>query len=463
MQRFISLFVILMLISTSVLAEGKVAVVKMLRGTVVASKDGKDVSLKKGDWLEQGQVVKTQVKSFVKLVFIDKSSVNLGPDSEMVIEKFSKTEAGLLNLIKGKIRSQVSKDYLEISQGQKSKLYMKSPGAVMGIRGTDFMFTYSDKTKASSAILFEGSVYFSRLGERERPEYRDLEKYVERDNIRIMPGEFSVAVKDAVSATIPAVLNVKQREILERNVNFEQSARTPASKSGLNNTQKEVKAKSAVPPGLSGKIVANDNKELKKEVAAVVATATTGRNPASEQLSDKTPVKNVPSVNAEGFIAASGAVKPANGSLMHIETATIIAPPEDSSFDPQTNSYIPSEAAGTVSNAGEYVPPENIIYKEKTGEFIQVIDQNGQRTEVVVKPSDMVMPSEPIAHVKGPAGTMDPVLTPPPPPPQTNDLYNNHFNPNGLNDYTNINTNTGYNPNPGAIIRARVGFDFTIQ
>lgn len=462
-KRLVSFSLISMLLSTQVLAAGgKVAVVKMMRGKVSVEVDGKVKALKKGDWIEEGQVVKTQKKSFVKLVFIDKSSVNVGPDSEMKVEKFSKKEAGLLNLVKGKIRSKVTKDYLEMSKGQKSKLYLKSPGAVMGIRGTDFLFTYSQKTKASSAVLFEGSVYFSKLRENERPKYDDMERYVERDNIRIKPGEFSVAARGTKSATIPAVLNVKQREVLEKNENFSNDNRGPAS-----NSSSTAKSKvSVVPPGLSGKIVANDNSELKKEVSKVAAPA--ARGPASEGHSPGSPDKKAPigGGKAEGFIANSGAIKPANGSLVHLGTGTIIAPPEDSQFDPTTNSYIPTEEAGTVSNSGEYVPPENIVYKEQTGEFIQVVDLNGQTVEKVIKPADVVMPAEPIAHHKnGPGGTAgDPIVgMAPPPPPPANDIYNGQFNPDGLNDFQNNNNNIGFNPNAGQIIRARVGFDFTIQ
>jgi len=44
---------------------------------------GKTQPLKVEDWVEEGAIIKTFEKSFVKLIFIDKSSMNVGPASEM--------------------------------------------------------------------------------------------------------------------------------------------------------------------------------------------------------------------------------------------------------------------------------------------------------------------------------------------------------------------------------------------
>jgi hypothetical protein len=217
MKKILSIAILALLIAGQVItSEGGVAIVKMMRGKVHYELDGKTYKIKKGTWVKKGAKVVTGGKSFVKLVFIDKSTVNVGPKSAMVIQEFSRKKAGLLNLLKGKIRSKVTKDYLEMAKGQKSKLYVKSPTAVMGIRGTDFMFSYSEKTKTSAAVLFEGNVSFSKLKHGERAAYRNLEKFVDRDNIRIRPGEFSVASGGSKHATIPAVLNVQQKEVLEK-------------------------------------------------------------------------------------------------------------------------------------------------------------------------------------------------------------------------------------------------------
>ena len=132
------------------------AIVKMLRGQATVSGAAGEKPLKRGMWIREGEVVKTGKRSFVRLSFVDKSTMNVGPGSEMKIEKFSKKEAGIVNVISGKIRSKVTKDYLNMDK-DKSKLFVKSKSAVMGIRGTDFIFSAHKETGATTAVLFEGS------------------------------------------------------------------------------------------------------------------------------------------------------------------------------------------------------------------------------------------------------------------------------------------------------------------
>lgn len=137
-DTFIVLFLFMM--SFSAFAQSKVAVVKLLRGDVdVQMKNKKTMKLKVDDWVENGATIKTGDKSFVKLIFIDKSQMNIGPHSEMKIENVTNKESGVIDLVKGKIRSTVTKDYLQIKDKDKSKLFIKTSNAVMGVRGTDFI------------------------------------------------------------------------------------------------------------------------------------------------------------------------------------------------------------------------------------------------------------------------------------------------------------------------------------
>ena len=63
-----NLFIFLILFSTSVFAQSKIAVVKILRGEVTLLTLGKSKQLNVDDWVESGGVVKTSQKSFVKLI-----------------------------------------------------------------------------------------------------------------------------------------------------------------------------------------------------------------------------------------------------------------------------------------------------------------------------------------------------------------------------------------------------------
>jgi hypothetical protein len=239
MKQLYTFLILIALMTTSAWAQKKVAIVKLLKGEVDVLTLGKTTKLKVEDWVEDGSVVKTGEKSFVKLIFIDKSQMNIGPGSEMKIEKFDVKDSGVIDLVKGKIRSQVTKDYLQMDRN-KSKLFIKTPNAVMGVRGTDFLIATNGQT--TSTILFEGAIAFNKLDSRTEINTARLEEIVDR-GVSIQPGEFSVADRIHPLPTVPAVLNVNQREALEKNAHFD-SNRTPGTSSA------KAPERSIVPPGL---------------------------------------------------------------------------------------------------------------------------------------------------------------------------------------------------------------------
>lgn len=305
---------------------GKAALVKILKGDARSIVDGKETKLKADDWIDGGAVLKTGEKSFVKLVFIDKSQMNVGPGSEIKIEKFHNKDAGVIDLVKGKIRSQVTKDYLQIQGKDRSKLFIKTPNAVMGIRGTDFMITTNGKNTA--AILFEGEVVFNRLKDHSITDSAKLDQIVD-NGVRMFPGEFSAISADMNAPTVPALLNVHQREKLEKNANFEKNDAVAKAQ------------RSVVPVGLSGNAVASRP------------------NIDSTVKHDETRASS----NAEGYVK-DGNVKPANGSFIHLDSATVISPGKDSRLDSNSNTFIASDRSGSVNADGTYVPPKGVDIKE---------------------------------------------------------------------------------------------------
>jgi hypothetical protein len=373
--RMKTLFLILLICATP-LAFGqgkKVAVVKIVRGDVDVLSLGKTLKLKVDDWVEDGSVVKTADKSFAKLIFIDKSQMNIGPNSEMKIEKFSGNDSGVIDLVKGKIRSQVTKDYLQMNK-DKSKLFIKTPNAVMGIRGTDFMISTNGKT--TSAILFEGSVVFNKMESRGITNSDRLEDMVDR-GVRMNPGEFSVVDQTRPEPTVPSVLNVQQREALEKNETFDK--RAPSNSASVE------ASKSVVPVGLTGDTVSNDESSINKEVAA--------GDSASKEDSSK-------ASDANGY-AKGDAVKPANGSIIHVESGTIIAPGADSALDANTNSYGVSPDIGTIADDGSFVPAGGGQMTDDGNIIISVKGADGKPEIVVKAPPPSIKPEGP-AVVKGP-------------------------------------------------------------
>ena len=361
----------------------KVAVVKLLRGEVNVLTMGKTAKLNADEWVEDGAVIKTAEKSFVKLIFIDKSQMNVGPNSEMKIEKFDGKDSGVIDLVKGKIRSQVTKDYLQIQDKDKSKLFIKTPNAVMGIRGTDFMISTNGKN--TSAVLFEGEVVFNRLDAKGVTSSRSLEDIVDR-GVRMFPGEFSVVEANRSQPTVPSLLNVRQRENLEKNEGFD-TERAPSNSKG------EAPAKSVVPEGLSGEVTSNDTAVLKSEVAQIGGGGSEQRTSSSS--------------DPNGYIVGDK-IKPTNGSFLHIESGVIIAPGADSIWDENTKTYLPSATNGTVASNGDFIPPKNMMITDNGDVFeLKPGSPNDPRPEL--KP---ILPPSPVKPTLPTVGLMPPATGP---------------------------------------------------
>ena len=395
------ILVLFFMMSTSVIAAPNVAVVTLIRGQVQLLTLGKTEALKKDSWVKQGDVVKTGQKSFVKLVFIDKSQMNIGPNAEMKIEKFSGKDSGVIDLVKGQIRSQVSKDYMQMKEKDKSKIFIKTSNAVLGIRGTDFLVGTNGRN--TFTVLFEGEVKFSKI-ERGDTRREGLEDIVNR-GVTMRPGEFSVVDAAHRVPTEPALINIKQKENLIKNETFDNN-RVPSA-------SQEDSQKSVVPAGLDGKIVSNSPDELKKEL---------GRLGTSNEA---------PKGNPDGFIKGE-VVKPTNGSFLHIESGTIIPPGPGSILDENSNTYIASPEAGKVAADGTYLPPKNVEITAQGKIIVETIGANGEKIKQVTHP-EAGLARDPSAADGKPR----------------NDVLDPRFVPGGLNDINNFdrNRNGGFDPN----------------
>lgn len=401
---FLKFILIFCFIQVAVAAEKKIAVAKILRGEVNVLTMGKTEKLNLEDWIEEGAIIKTAEKSFAKIIFIDKSQMNIGPNSEMKIEKFSEQDAGVIDLVKGKIRSQVTKDYLQIKDKEKSKLFIKTPNAVMGVRGTDFIISTNGKN--TSTVLFEGEIVFNNLKERNLIASDRLESIVDR-GVRVFPGEFSVVDHTSSRPTIPSILNVQQRETLEKNDTFDQRAPNNA------NVSEEAK-KSVVPVGLNGQVVANDASVLNNEVKQF----------SGSEIS----AAKVSNVEVDGYVSGAG-VKPANGSVLHIDSGVIIPPSSTSVLDKNTNSYSASseviiDASGNVKLKGKEITDDGMI-------LTTVVNSQGQKEVVAVAPPAPVVQTSEAPSVSVGSTTNQP---------SHNDVT---LNPNGLGSMSNTNSGGG--------------------
>lgn len=92
---------------------------------------------KEGIQFEVGYWIKTGKDGWAKLTFSDGSAFTLANNTEFEIDKFivsSGSKEGVFNVTQGKLRATVTK-----LAGQQTNFKVKSPTAVAGIKGTEFM------------------------------------------------------------------------------------------------------------------------------------------------------------------------------------------------------------------------------------------------------------------------------------------------------------------------------------
>ncbi|MBF0297479.1 MAG: FecR domain-containing protein [Oligoflexia bacterium] len=386
-----------------------VAKVVIIRGDVSAKeKSGNVKSVKKDDWITEGSIIETQDKSFVKLIFIDQSQVNVGPKSQMEINKFQKNAPGLISLIKGQIRSTVTKDYLKQNPGdESSKLFIKTQSAALGIRGTDFQVIFNSETNLTSLLTFSGQVKMGAIdpAESKNVDYQKMEAKVNSPQAK-MVGEGQVSLVKDGNSTPPAKISPSQFESLKNN---------PELKEAQAESKKNYA--SPIPPGVSSKSFANTSNAaiLESQVKVVVMgaaitsdskkaeadastsanesgqdkkvdkqTASTDKSTTATTTTTTTTTSAAAGKTEEGqqgsgdksatqqqqtTVAADG---PPPGGFVDLKTGFYIPPPPGSTFDSNTGVFIPPPNVGGIDlRTGQYLPPQGFTL-EASGQFVKV-------------------------------------------------------------------------------------------
>ena len=114
--------------------------VKVSKGEVQIERDGKRLPAPVGATIQARDTVKTGPDGSVGITFQDNSRLSAGPNSELVIERFvfdSTTH-------KGEFDTALKKGTLAVVSGEIVKqspeaMRVKTPAAIMGVRGTEFV------------------------------------------------------------------------------------------------------------------------------------------------------------------------------------------------------------------------------------------------------------------------------------------------------------------------------------
>lgn len=387
--------ILLALLSLSAFGAEGVAKAILLKGSVQFDLDGKTVSLKKGDWVKEGAIVKTSKSSFVKFLFIDKSQMNLGPNSEMKIKTFPQNEAGIIDLIKGKVRAKVTKNYMEIDK-KKSKLFIKTKNAAMGVRGTDFQVIYNESDNRTGLITFEGAVAMTAIsGSADGMNQERMDDALRSSRtVLVRQGEYSGTTSSQNEVSMPVKISPSQLEVLKKNDLTKSSNRQESSGSS-------TKKRNMVPAGMSSKMLATKAVSMEKEMknmmgeAKVLQLDSRINNDSMEKDyarfgMDSPPEQgSLPEMRAGGFVDINTGqyIQPSTDAVYNKEAGIFIIGQEDGSFDKVTGDVILAEGKD-VDEKGEII---TAIPVENSREIASIDSGENQKTQTTEESDDSTM------------------------------------------------------------------------
>jgi len=130
----------LALVPLTARADDPIGQIKTESGDVTIERGGKTQPVAIGDRVFQADTVVTAPNSSVGITFADNSMMSLGPDSRLALDQFhfdTTTEVGVFNssLQKGTLAVKSG----EIVQQTPEAMHIRTPAALLGVRGTEFV------------------------------------------------------------------------------------------------------------------------------------------------------------------------------------------------------------------------------------------------------------------------------------------------------------------------------------
>ncbi len=166
MKMLLGVSAVLSLVSATAWAEPMYGVLMVVKGSVKVQNVNKQLTeAKVGGKVGEGDTVITAADSRAKIVMSDRNVINVNPDTQIQIAKYENDAASgkknvEMNLLQGKVRNNVEQTY----DGEKNKFLIKTPTAVAGVRGTQFLAGFDIKTKMTSIVTFKGAVTLASVG-----------------------------------------------------------------------------------------------------------------------------------------------------------------------------------------------------------------------------------------------------------------------------------------------------------
>ena len=122
--------------------------IKNVKGSVHLERDGKRVAAAPGMGVRQSDVVVTGADGSAGITFSDNSLLSTGPNSVLVVDRYdfnSTTHAGRFD-------ASLKKGTLAVVSGKMVKqspdaMRVRTPAAIMGVRGTEFVVQVDEPAK----------------------------------------------------------------------------------------------------------------------------------------------------------------------------------------------------------------------------------------------------------------------------------------------------------------------------
>jgi hypothetical protein len=133
-------------VATAAVAADEVGQVKVSKGEVHIERDGKSLPAPVGVKVQLRDVVVTGADGSAGVTFLDNSLMSVGPGSALAIDRFvfdsttnqgtfeSSLKRGTLSVVSGKIAKQAP-----------DAMKVKTPAAILGVRGTEFVVRTGEK------------------------------------------------------------------------------------------------------------------------------------------------------------------------------------------------------------------------------------------------------------------------------------------------------------------------------
>lgn len=314
-MKFLLLF-ILLFSSSLTSASQIIGTITKIRGEVsileLGNRNAKRAEL--GQNLFKEASILTSEKSFVQIRLLDRTQINLGPSSKIVLDQTGLEKVGVIGLLKGILRTEVVKE-----NGSKDKLYIKTTNAALGVRGTDFQTTFNPDNKITNLITFSGKVAMVKTQKDNLSESLNS-----KEAVFVESGKFAAISTNLSKATEPVKISPVQYTGLKLNPELNEEAKVSSE---------------------------NFQAELQNTIK-VYAEIT----------------KKEEGVAAREYDVNNQIFRPTAGGVIDLATGIYVQPTiSKENFNKDLNIYELSSEKGAVTEAGAYIPPKGVVLDANKG------------------------------------------------------------------------------------------------